>query len=77
MKMFKEEALKETITVKELRDYLNKLIRCGEGDCKIIKVLDSKDVNPDEDESKQNYEEIWSIVPLYQDLTTEGKPYII
>ena len=77
MRMFREDALKNTITIKELRDYLNILVESGDGDCKIIRVLDPKNINPYKNGPKRNFENIWPIAPLYQDLNTEEKPYVI
>ena len=38
MREFKTDALKNTVTIRQLRDYLNWLIKQGHGDVKVIKV---------------------------------------
>lgn len=77
MRDFKKNALKKTVTIRQLRDYLSWLVKQGKGDIKIIKVLEPSDINPDIKGEKQNYESLFLEAPVYQDLSVEGKPYII
>lgn len=77
MREFKTDALKNTVTIRQLRDYLNWLIKQGHGDVKVIKVLEPSDVNPDIEGERQNYESLFLEAPIYQDLSIEEEPYII